>query len=182
MGNCLSSFILDLMNNLYNSTKGCVSNKLQGVIMVQLLDLTKVIEEKKAQKLKFKRKSKPRKRLREVGKVEPREPVPIIEADTDLCFSIWQSVIVQAIYDIVGEGTGASRVEAKAEALAWFAQGVGEDGKQTDFELVCELAQMEPTLVMKCARLAKKQGVEALDGFNFRTLRKKTSSRPGKKT
>ena len=133
----------------------------------------------KAKNVTRKKRKLRQKRLREPEKVELREGEAIKEADTDQCISIWQSVIIQAIYDIAANESDA---EKKAQALSWFAQGVSKTNKPTDFELVCELAELDPKQVMECVKIAKKQGIEILDGFNFRTLRKSSSNRKGRKT
>lgn len=149
-------------------------------MMVQILEFS----EKKSKKTKLKlnvKTKKPAKAARFKDEFEVRDPVAINEYDTDLCISIWQSVIIQAIYDIIGEGGGQARRQARAAALTWFGQGCGEIGRPTDFELVCELAHMQPRLVLNCMRLAKKNGEKFLEGFNFRSLRKSSSSRKGRR-
>lgn len=131
----------------------------------------------------LKKESKPiKRRLRESQNIEPREGVPIAQKDTDSCVALWQSIVVQAIYDLVGEGGGNHRQQARAEALAWFGESANaRDGRQSDFEMVCDMANLNPQQVRECARKCRKEGIKMLDGFNFRSLRKNSSIRKGRK-
>lgn len=130
-------------------------------------------------------KAKPRpvrRRLREPKEVAPRDGIPIHEQDTDNCTALWQSIIVQAMYDLVGEGGSYHRRQDRAEALAWFGQPLGFEGTdQSDFEMVCDMAELTPSKVKECAKKCRKEGVAMLEGFNFRSLRKDSSIRKGRK-
>lgn len=138
-------------------------------------------------KIKKKTRGRRKKRLREPKLNVYREPVPINAQDSDACHSIWQSVVVQAFYDLISESKALEQRMDKAEAIAWFGLGVSADEKkQTDFAMVCELAKLDPYAVMKLAREVihgdkNEMRKKIISGFNFRTLRRETSSRTPKK-
>lgn len=119
------------------------------------------------------------KRTNEV-KHPPREALPIPASETDLCRSLWQSVIIQALYDVGTDWKTHEHNHVRAEALAWFGQGAGKH-RTNDFEMVCDLAEMDLKLVQKLAKKVRDDGINVLEGFNFRTMRKETSLRKGKK-
>ena len=122
--------------------------------------------------------SEPKRRLRESKKTAQRKVEEIAAIDTDSCISIWQSVVVQAFYDLISEAENYEQKLDRANAIAWFGQGVGAQGRQTDFETVCDLAGLDVFAVMKLANKAIRGDTEKLiSGFNFRTVRKNSSSR-----
>jgi len=121
---------------------------------------------------------KTKSRLRESKKITQRKVETIHTIDTDSCLSIWQSVVVQAFYDIISEAHNYEQKIDRANAIAWFGQGIRADGRQTDFQTVCDLANLDVYAVMKLARKAIRGDKKKLiSGFNFRTLRKGSSSR-----
>lgn len=129
---------------------------------------------------KFTRKRKFKKRFRESLVVKPRDPVPIHESETSLCVALWRSVIMQAVYDISGRDGNIARRITRAEALAWFS-GTSQEGQSSDFEYVCELANLLPCGVLALVKEVRENGEEIFEGLNFRTLRKDYSSRKGRK-
>ena len=128
-----------------------------------------------AEKPKPARKNKFSKRLHDNGVVLPREGLPIHESETKLCMAIWQSVVIQSMYDLSGKGGSAERRMARAEASSWFSEGEG------DFEMVCEMANLSPAQVRKIAKTIRDNGVELTGCFNFRSVRKEYSNRVGKR-
>lgn len=128
----------------------------------------------KLRKRKFKR------RFRDKKTIRARKGKPINEAEWEICVSLWQSVIVQALYDAAGSGQSPERKLQRAEAFSWFSEkGLG--GEISDFEMVCDLANMDPQKVIKCAKRVKSEGIVDFEGMNFRSLRKDVSSRVGRK-
>ena len=120
------------------------------------------------------RKRKFKKRLHENDEHLPRKPEPIDETELSLCVLLWQSTIVQALYDIAGNSASSEAKLIKAEAASWFFL----PGSNGDFELVCELACLCHSKVRRMARKVAKDGEKALEGFNFRTIRRDLSDRP----
>ncbi len=118
------------------------------------------------------RKRKFKKRLHEGDDHPPRIPLPIDESEYSLCVLLWQSTIIQALYDLASTGSSADSRLIKAEAAGWFFLP-----KSNDFTLVCELACLCPVKVKRMARKVAKEGEKALEGFNFRTIRKDLSDR-----
>jgi len=126
------------------------------------------------------RKRKFKHRLRENPVVTPRAGTPIHESETDLCIILWRSVIVQALYDISGSEGNHNRRLTRAEGLAWFAANSRGDG-ESDFEYVCQLADLQPSRILALVREVRERGEEIIDGFNFRTIRRDYSDRISKK-
>jgi hypothetical protein len=136
--------------------------------------------ERKCAEIRFPRKRKFKKRLRESAIVEPRTSLLIDETETDSCASLWRSVIVQAIYDISGEGGNMERRLIRADALAWFTSaGIG--AIESDFEFVCQLANLVPGKICEMVHGVRENGREIIEGFNFRTVRRDSSGRKGRK-
>lgn len=138
------------------------------------------IASKNLKNKKSRRKRKFKKRVRESHLVQPREPIPIDISETDNCTSLWQSVVIQNLYDIANQSSSIEHREIKAKALAWVGQGVQKDFT-TDFEMVCELAQIDPKKVIACAGKLNKEGMVCLEGHNSRSFRKDYSNRINKK-
>jgi hypothetical protein len=111
---------------------------------------------KRAKKRKFK------KRVFDYNDNTPREALTINESETDLCKLIWQAVVVQALYDLANKNDKAIAMAASS----WFAGGQG-----SDFEMVCDLANISKPLVLKKMREVLKDGEKALEGFNCNSLR-----------
>lgn len=158
---------------------------MNNVVMINgSLDAKIDAEEVKCKKV---RSGRSKRRLRESKEVVQREVVQILPADTDSCVSIWHSVIIQAFYDLLSESDALEQRLDRAEAVAWFGQGVENEGdEQTDFSMVCEMANLDPFAVMKLAREVirgdkKEMRQKIVSGFNFRTLRRDSSSRTPKK-
>ena len=125
------------------------------------------------------RKRKIRKRLHENEHLPPREGEPIDESEYSLCVLLWQSTIVQALYDLANNGSSAESKLIRAEASSWFFMPklADELPGNNEFELVCELACLCPERVLKRAREVAKCGEKELEGFNFRTVRRNLSNR-----
>ncbi len=136
--------------------------------------------ERKAAGPDFPRKRKFKHRVRENAISLPRKVIPIDESETDLCAVLWRSVVVQALYDISGHGGNLERRLTRAEGLAWFAVR-GDDVDESDFEYICLLADLVPTRILAIAKEVRERGEEVMNGFNFRTLRKDSSVRKGRK-
>ena len=118
-----------------------------------------------------------KKRLHE-GKVLPRKALPIDESELPLCVLMWQSTIVQAFYDLANDTKNQDAKLLRAEASSWFFASKPIEGTgQSDFDLVCDLACLSKSKVQKMARKILKEGEKALEGFNFRTIRKDFSDR-----
>lgn len=136
---------------------------------------------------KKKRTGRSKRRLREPKIIVQREVVEILAADTDSCTSIWQSVVVQAFYDLLSESQAFEQKLERANAMAWFGQGVAaKNSEPTDFQMVCELAELDPYALIKLARKVirgdgKEVRQQIVSGFNFRTLRRDSSNRTPKK-
>lgn len=134
----------------------------------------------------FIRKRKFKKRFRDENFGE-RAVSHIDESDTSLCVSLWRSVIVQALYDVSGKGGNEARKLVRAESNAWFSnlKPASNDNNncwgQTDFEYVCELANLNPSTVLKVVKEVRENGVEVLENYNSRTFRKIYSNREGRK-
>ena len=62
-----------------------------------------VIEAMCAKKVKVKKSRKPKIKLKKAVVIAQREIESIEVVDTDACASIWQSVVVQAFYDLISE-------------------------------------------------------------------------------
>lgn len=138
---------------------------------------------------------KKKKRKKKAVKTRFREPKKVVQCkveeidmlDADSCISIWQSVVIQALYDLVSGSDNYEQKLDRANAIAWFGQGLGNDlSRPTDFALVCELAQLDPFAIIKLARKViqeekAKLREKLISGFNFRTVRKTSSSRVPKK-
>lgn len=131
----------------------------------------------------FNRKRKFKKRIRETPSNIMRELTPIDESETSLCTSLWRSVIVQALYDVAGKGGNETRKLVRAESNSWFAniKMASNDNGPTDFEYVCELANLNPATVLKIVKEVREKGNEILESYNSRTFRKKYSSREGRR-
>ena len=157
-----------------------VNNEVDiGLNEIKLLVNEESIERKYLKNI-FPRKRKFKKRLRESAIVKPREPIPVHESETDLCIALWRSVIVQALYDISGKGGNIERRLIRAEALAWFS-APGNDSQESDFEHICQLANLSPNKIRGVVREVRENGEEIIDGFNFRTIRRNSSGRLGRK-
>ena len=119
------------------------------------------------------RKRKFKKRFHESDNHPPRGPIPIDETESPLCVLLWQSTIIQALYDLTASTSSAEGKLVRAEASSWFfVSSLSED-----FMLVCELACLCPLKVRSMARQVAKEGDKLLDGFNFRTIRRDLSDR-----
>ena len=144
-----------------------------------------VVENKLVEKLVRKKSKKSKVRLREPRRIAQRKVEAVQVVDTDACVSVWQSVVVQAFYDLISAADNYEQRLDRARAITWFGQGVGGFGKQTDLETVCELAGLDIYAVMKLSRRAIRgdmpNGEKLISGFNFRTLRKDSSSRMNKR-
>lgn len=127
------------------------------------------------------RKRKFKRRFRESAIIQPRQALPIDESESDLCVILWRSVIMQALYDISGKDGGVERRLTRAEGLAWFA-AVGQSNQESDFEYVCQLANLNSASILLLVKEIREKGHEILEGFNFRTLRKDSSVREGRKS
>jgi hypothetical protein len=127
----------------------------------------------KAKVTKMARKRKFKKRLHEEELALPRQTLPIDESEYSLCVLLWQSTIVQALYDLASTSRSAESRQTRAEAANWFFLSPA-DG---DFRMVCELACLCPQRVLRVARKVTKEGEKALEGFNFRTIRRDLSDR-----
>jgi len=121
-----------------------------------------------------KRKFKPRLRREEAG-VDKREEVPIHESEAEQCSILWRSVVMQALYDISGKGGNFERKLIRSEAMSWFAR-IGAEG-QSDFEYVCELADMLPEKVMSLVKKVRERGEDLIENTNFRSVRRDCSDR-----
>ena len=77
---------------------------------------------------------KPKTRLRESKIIVQRRVESIESCDTDSCISVWQSVVVQALYDLISVAENHEQKVDRANAVAWFGQGVGKDCRQTDLQ------------------------------------------------
>ena len=157
---------------------------MNGILKIRIVSNEGGVEKNVRKDVKKTGRSKSR--LREPRVVEHREVVPIAAADNDSCGSIWQSVVVQAFYDLISESKALEQKLEKAEAVAWFGQGmVNGNGAQTDFAMVCELGALDPYAMLNLAREVihgdKKKVKQVLSGFNFRTLRRDSSNRAARK-
>lgn len=154
-----------------NNTTNALSDE-----QLNLEDRQKVVNNLKESSLK-------RKRLREPKKIAKREALPIAENETDLCVSVWQSVVLQAFYDLANAATTHEQKLDRAQTVAWFGQGVAKCSADapTDFEIVCELARLDPFAIAKLANKIIKGEDVKIDGLNFRTLRRDASNRAPKK-
>jgi len=160
-----------LLKRVWNSDT--VFQENESLIEKKFLD-------KNAPKPIFLRKRKFKKRLRETAIIQPRQIMPIDESEGDLCAVLWRSVVVQALYDISGHGGNHERRLVRAESLAWFAAS-GQKDSESDFEYVCQLADLKASSILKLVKEVREKGEEIMDGFNFRTLRKDSSARIGRK-
>lgn len=153
------------------------------VISAVVSNLNNDYLEGEQEKVRKKAKRSQRRKLKRRRELFQRVVEPISEKDGDSCASIWQSVVVQAFYDLASEADNLEQRLERAEAIAWFGQGVSKQGsgEQTDFETVCELAKICPYAALKLAREIIRSGAALLNGFNFRTLRKDISTREQKK-
>lgn len=125
---------------------------------------------------------KPKRRLRESKQVAQREVVPIDVQDYDACVAMWQSVVVQAFYDLFTKADNYEQRMVRANTIAWFGQGIGKNGQQTDLQTVCELAGLDVVAVMKLSKkVIRGECPNLIAGFNFRTLRKESSNRKPRK-
>ena len=127
----------------------------------------------------FRRKRKYKTRIQDSDIKYLREVKEITESETDMCVSLWQSVVVQSLYDLSGKGGTPERRLVRAEASSWLAINSNQEG-ENDFEIVCDLARLNPHAILRLAKRIKESGVEIHDGFNFRSIRKKSSMRSGK--
>jgi len=78
--------------------------------------------------------------------------------------SLWRSVLIQAIYDVSGTGGNIERKILRAETLAWL-------GSQ-DFYEVCELAGLDPKLMMRVTNQIRKAGIEINETMKFKQIRR----------
>jgi hypothetical protein len=163
---------------------------MNDILRVSLAGFANIAVELKGsnvKKLRRKKKPKAKQKLRQSRQVVQCQVDYIDGLDTDSCISIWQSVVVQGFYDLLSACEDYEQKMDKAKAVAWFGQGVSRDNNPTDFELVCELAGLDPFAIMKLARRVirgenKQMGENLISGFNFRTVRKFSSNRiPRKK-
>lgn len=122
------------------------------------------------------RKRKFKARFKDEDYPQVRKPTPIDESDLSLCVLMWQSTIIQALYDLSNTAKNAEAKILRAEANSWFF-GDSKNCPSPDFELVCELAALSQAKVLRMARIVLKQGEKALEGFNFRSIRKDYSTR-----
>ncbi|PIR33327.1 MAG: hypothetical protein COV36_02935 [Alphaproteobacteria bacterium CG11_big_fil_rev_8_21_14_0_20_44_7] len=123
-----------------------------------------------------KRKRKFKRRYRDSGQLQARKGLAIEVHETDLCINMWQSVVMQALYDVAGRKDGYEKKQAAAEVFAWAAANTRTD-IPTDFETVCDLAYLDAEKVRSAISQVKRKGAKAFEGFNFRTLRKSISTR-----
>jgi hypothetical protein len=130
--------------------------------------------EKEKTRIRVKRKLKFKKRLHEGNNIK-RKALPIDESETALCLLLWQSTVIQALYDLASRAYNTEAKLARADAAAWFA--MANKKEDSDFDFVCELAGLSRTKVLKMARKVAREGEKALEGFNFRTIRKDLSDR-----
>jgi hypothetical protein len=122
-----------------------------------------------------KTKRKTFRRFTEEDVVAPREPIFIDESETDLCALIWQSVIMQALYDLTIERKAPEGKFLRSSAVAWFTGSAS--CTQSDFAMVCDLAGVCKLKVVKIARKVIAEGEKALLGFSLYRLRKDFSDR-----
>jgi hypothetical protein len=115
---------------------------------------------------KFKR------RFHESRIIKSRPMIPIDESETDVCITLWRSVVVQALYDMSGKSGNHERKLVRAQALTWFF--APESGaRESDFEQICHLANLAPGTIRRAVKEVRENGEEL--GFNFRTVRRKFS-------
>ena len=143
-----------------------VTNNTEQAASAKIPEIVRLVVPK-TRKRKFKN------RLKEDEMPHNRLPQPIHESEHSLCVLMWQSAIVQALYDLSGSGHAKL---LKTEAHSWFFGTFG-NRVNPDFKLVCELAELSEIKVLKMANTVTKFGDKALEGFNFRTIRKDYSNR-----
>lgn len=135
-------------------------------------DLGKVkAEEKPVSRPKARKPFKLRKRLHENDNTDARPPIPIDESELSLCVLVWQSTVVQALYDLANDSPAPEARILRADAASWFSSA------NKDLELVCDLACLSKSRVQRMAKKVMKEGGKSLEGFNFRTIRKDYSDR-----
>ena len=64
--------------------------------------------------------------------------------------SLWQSVIMQAIYDATSHPVNSKTRREKTQAIIWFSI------QNKDFQFICEMAGMNPLCVLRGAKRAIK--------------------------
>ena len=91
----------------------------------------------------------------------------IFPTDDDLCRSLWMAVIIQAVQDAGSTSLKPCKRRLRREARDWL--GIGREGNHPEFELVCDLAGIDPGQLKIII-----EGVLAgrLPGFDFRALKK----------
>ena len=89
-----------------------------------------------------------------------RQIIPILEDESKQCQNLWQAVIVQALQDLANPRKDSAQ-ECR-RAAAWVGQGVKKD-HITDFEYVCDLANLPPSRVTKIVRKVMEEGLEVAD-------------------
>ena len=105
--------------------------------------------------------------------LEPRETFPPIGPDDSAaCVSLWFSVILQMMYDLATESNQKCVAQRKADARKWLR-------KSSDFQMVCDLANVSPDLVMRQFEKIESAG---RDGFNGQSLRREIENRMQKES
>lgn len=70
-----------------------------------------------------------------------------------------------------GKGGNNDRRLHRAESLSWFC-ATGNKTDETDFEYICQLANLVPSKIQEIAKAIRENGEELIEGFNFRTIRR----------
>lgn len=84
--------------------------------------------------------------------------------DPMLCRALWLSVIAQALIDARSKSRKLCNRKERARARAWL----GESGRDSDFEIACDLAGVNPADVRAMLKRIRR-GEKTVD---FRCLRK----------
>jgi hypothetical protein len=74
------------------------------------------------------------------------------ENEVSAARSVWKSVIGQALLDASCQSKQAKKIRAKIRALQWLRE------KSTDFDMVCELAGWNPSVIRKKINIALRNG------------------------
>lgn len=78
--------------------------------------------------------------------------------------ALWRSVLIQAIYDLSGKTGNIERKVLRAQTITWM-------GTQ-DFYDVCELAELDPKLMIRLSKEIRSAGIELYENMDFKSLRK----------